>query len=439
MFSMAGMTSSLNLYPNLFLLVNRLSSVANVCYCADDEERGEAIESEDFAGDEDWGPECVACACEHGGKAERCGEGDGHPEHACDENPKCCTDGKKRGDDTANESCGERENSEGEFQNPVIPGNPGDTCVSNARSITDSICGINPETHIQQVCSKSGVTTLEKYEQQSAYSNAHNGDSFDVVRELLCKKVLRESEELCKSAANNSEEHAHERELHKELAVKCAFVCEDACRESACIKKRTQVYTELVESEHARNFAGGECCSCCGQQCAKFQMTDEQNFQCECGGGHRGLENSGEACGKPGHEHNVCCVFKRQLLTYVVRKCGAYLHGGAFSACASAKELRKPSAHGCHRDGNERKIRFLVESDGENLVHAAFRPASPFLISEYDGCTADGEGGDKVQRVCIADGGESVANVAKACGERSDDCAEYNPEQHECRCRKPLE
>ena len=102
-----------------------MSAVANVGDCADDEECGEAIESKDFAGDEDGGPKRVACACEHGGKAEGCSEGDGHSEHACDEDSEGCADGEKRGDDTANESCGEREDCECEFQNPVIPGNPG--------------------------------------------------------------------------------------------------------------------------------------------------------------------------------------------------------------------------------------------------------------------------------------------------------------------------
>ena len=71
------------------------------------------------------------------------------------------------------------------------------------------------------------------------------------------------------------------------------------------------------------------------------------------------------------------------------------MHSGAFTTCASAEELRQPSAHSGHRDRNEREIGFLVESYGEDLVHAAFRPASPCLISEYDGCTADGEGGEK--------------------------------------------
>ena len=112
----------LNLYPNLFLLVNRLSAIADVGDGADDEECGEAIESEDFACDEDGGPECVACAGEYGGKAECCGEGDGHPEHSRNEYAKRSADGEKRGDDTANESCGECKNRECEFQNPVVPG-----------------------------------------------------------------------------------------------------------------------------------------------------------------------------------------------------------------------------------------------------------------------------------------------------------------------------
>ena len=47
-----------------------MSAVADVGDRADDEKCGEAIESEDFAGDEDGGPKRVACACEHGGKAE---------------------------------------------------------------------------------------------------------------------------------------------------------------------------------------------------------------------------------------------------------------------------------------------------------------------------------------------------------------------------------
>ena len=112
----------LNLDPNLLLLVNRLPAVADVGYRADDEKCGEAIESEDFTGDEDGCPECIACACEHGGKAECCGEGNGHPEHPCNEYAKRSADGEKRGDDTANESCGECKNCESEFQNPVVPG-----------------------------------------------------------------------------------------------------------------------------------------------------------------------------------------------------------------------------------------------------------------------------------------------------------------------------
>ena len=166
-------------------------------------------------------------------------------------------------------------------------------------------------------------------------------------------------------------------------------------------------------------------------------MPDEQDFQCECGGCHRGLENSGEACGHACDKHDVRCVFERQFLAYVVRKCGADLHGGAFAAGASAEELRNPGAYGCHRDGDQRKVRLLVESDGKNLVHAAFRPASPFLVGECDGCTAERKCGNEVQRVCIADCGESVADVAEAGGERADDGSEGDPEQDECRCGEP--
>ena len=437
----------LNLDPNFLLLVNRLSAVADVGDGADDEECGEAIESEDFAGNEDGGPERVASACEHGGKAEGCGEGGWHSEHSRNEYAKRSADGEKRGDDTANESGRKRENREREFQNPVIPSNPGSGDILNPGGSSYNIRGIpnqvcipgDSKAHVQQVCSKSCITTLEKNEQQSAYSNAHNCNSLNAVRKLLGEEVLRESKQLCKSAADNSEEHAHQRKLHEELSVERTFVRENACRKSTRIEKRIQVHAELVESKHARNFAGGECCCGGGEQCAKFQVADEQNFQCECCGCHRGLENSGKACGKPGHEHNMRCVFKWQLIAYVVRKCGADLHSSPFTTCASAEELRQPSAHSGHRDRDERKVGFLVESYGENLVHAAFRPASPFLISEYDGCTADGEGGDEVQRVCVADGGEPVADVSKACGECADDCAENNSEQHKCRCCKPLE
>ena len=112
----------LNLYPNLLLFVNGLPAVADVGNRADDEKCGEAIESEDFAGDEDRCPECVACACEYGGKAECCGECNGHSEHACDEDSEGCADGEKRGDDTADKSGGERENREREFYKPIIPG-----------------------------------------------------------------------------------------------------------------------------------------------------------------------------------------------------------------------------------------------------------------------------------------------------------------------------
>ena len=116
---------SLNLYPNLFLLVNRLSAVADIGDCADDEECGEAIEAEDFAGDEDGGPERVACASEHGGKAECCGERERDSEHSCDKDSECGTDSEKWGDDTADETGGERENRDGKLYNPIIPVNPG--------------------------------------------------------------------------------------------------------------------------------------------------------------------------------------------------------------------------------------------------------------------------------------------------------------------------
>ena len=99
-----------------------MPAVADVGDRADDEKCGEAIESEDFTGNEDGCPECIACACEYGGKAECCGEGDGHPEHSRNEYAKRSADGEKRGDDTANESCGECKNCESEFQNPVVPG-----------------------------------------------------------------------------------------------------------------------------------------------------------------------------------------------------------------------------------------------------------------------------------------------------------------------------
>jgi len=146
----------LNLYPNLFLLVNRLSAVADIGYGADDEKCGEAIESEDFAGDEDGRPERVACTCEHSGKAECCGEGDGHSEHARDENSEGCADGEKRGDDTAYESGGERKDCECKFQNPVVPGDvPNQVGGSggssyNIRGIPNQVCiPGDSKTHVQ--------------------------------------------------------------------------------------------------------------------------------------------------------------------------------------------------------------------------------------------------------------------------------------------------
>ena len=146
----------LNLYPNLFLLINRLSAVADVGDCADDEECGEAIESEDFACDEDGSPERVACTCENCGKAEGCGEGDGHSEHACDEDSEGSADGEKRGDDTADKSGGEREDCECEFQNPVVPGDVPNQ-VGGSGGTPRSIPGIpnqvcipgDPKTHVQ--------------------------------------------------------------------------------------------------------------------------------------------------------------------------------------------------------------------------------------------------------------------------------------------------
>ena len=104
------------------MFVNGLPAVANVGDCADDEECGEAIESEDFAGDEDGGPKRVACACKNGDKAEGCGEGERHSEHSRNKYAKCSADGEKRGDDTAYESGGECEYREREFYKPIIPG-----------------------------------------------------------------------------------------------------------------------------------------------------------------------------------------------------------------------------------------------------------------------------------------------------------------------------
>ena len=201
------------------MLVNRLSAVADVGDGTDDEEGGEAIEAEDFAGDEDGCPECIACACEHGGEAECCGEGDGHPEHACDEDSEGSADGEKRGDDTANESCGECKNCESEFQNPVVPGDvlnqvggsggtprsiPGGSSY-NIRGIPNQVCiPGDSKAHIQQVCSKSGVAALEKDEQENAESGTHNRDALDGIRKFLCKEVLRESEQLCESATDDA-------------------------------------------------------------------------------------------------------------------------------------------------------------------------------------------------------------------------------------------
>ena len=137
----------LNLNPDLLLLVNRLSTVADVGDCADDEERGEAIESEDFSGDEDGGPKRVACAGEYGGKAEGCGERERDSEHSCDEDSECGADGEKRGDDTADESGGEREDGDGEFDYPIIPVNgcPGGV-LHYIRGIPG---GVYAETHVQ--------------------------------------------------------------------------------------------------------------------------------------------------------------------------------------------------------------------------------------------------------------------------------------------------
>ena len=155
-----------------------MPAVADVGDRADDEKCGEAIESEDFAGDEDRCPECIACACEYGGKAECCGEGDGHPEHACDEDSEGSADGEKRGNDTADESGGERENREREFYNPIILGDvpnqvggsggtprsiPGGSSY-NIRGIPNQVCiPGDSKAHIQLVCSKSCVASLEEH------------------------------------------------------------------------------------------------------------------------------------------------------------------------------------------------------------------------------------------------------------------------------------
>ena len=146
----------LNLDPDLLLLVNGLSAVANVGYGADDEECGEAIESEDFAGDEDGGPKRVACACEHGGKAEGCGEGGWHSEHSRNEYAKRSADGEKWGDDTADKSGGEREDCECEFQNPVVPGDVpnqaggSDGTPRSIPGIANQVCiPGDPKTHVQ--------------------------------------------------------------------------------------------------------------------------------------------------------------------------------------------------------------------------------------------------------------------------------------------------
>ena len=123
-----------------------MSAVADVGYRADDEECGEAIESEDFAGDEDGGPERVACTGEYGSKAEGCGERERDSEYSCDEDSEGCADGEKRGDDTADESGGECKNCESEFQNPVVPGNPG----GSFNSITGGISkGVKSKTHVK--------------------------------------------------------------------------------------------------------------------------------------------------------------------------------------------------------------------------------------------------------------------------------------------------
>jgi len=122
-----------------------LPAVADVGDCADDEECGEAIEAEDFAGDEDGGPKCVACACEYGGEAEGCGERERDSEHSCDKDSECGADGEERGDDTADESGRERENCDGELYNPIIPVNSGGSSYN--------ICGISggvySKAHIQ--------------------------------------------------------------------------------------------------------------------------------------------------------------------------------------------------------------------------------------------------------------------------------------------------
>ena len=129
----------LNLNPDLLLFVNRLPAVADVSDRADDEECGEAIESEDFAGNEDGGPECVACAGEYGGEAEGCGERERDSERSCDEDSECGADGEERGDDTADESGGERENRDGKLYNPIIPVNPGGSSYHIFRSSSNSI------------------------------------------------------------------------------------------------------------------------------------------------------------------------------------------------------------------------------------------------------------------------------------------------------------
>ena len=136
----------LNFNSDLLLLVNRLSAVAHVCHGADDEEGGEAIEAEDFTGDEDGGPERVACASEYGGKAEGCGERERDSEHSCDEDSECSADGEKRGDDTADESGGEREDCDRELYNPIIPVNSGGS--SNSIYCIPG-CIRRSKTHIQ--------------------------------------------------------------------------------------------------------------------------------------------------------------------------------------------------------------------------------------------------------------------------------------------------
>ena len=123
----------LDIYLRPFLQgVDGLIHVEQVSHNADDEERRQITETEDFAANKDGCEQRVGGAAKDGCVAQCGAELDGHAENPGEHDTQAGSDGEQRRHLTTLISCGKRSNGEYEFECPV-PRHDSDLAVTVGR------------------------------------------------------------------------------------------------------------------------------------------------------------------------------------------------------------------------------------------------------------------------------------------------------------------